>query len=53
MPSRKPEPEEVQVHVYLERDLWRRVKVRAAQEETSAVEVVRLALKAYLSGRAK
>ena len=48
MPTRAPSEDEVQVHLHLERDLWRKVKVRAAQDSTSAVAVVREALQEWL-----
>ena len=48
MPTRAPKDDEVQVHLHLGRDLWRKVKVRAAQNEKSAVAVVREALEDWL-----
>jgi plasmid stability protein len=48
MPTRTPNEDEVQVHLHLDRELWRRVKVRAAQDGTTAVAVVRGALQEWL-----
>src|SRR5262245_25964083 len=50
MPTRKARPEEAHVHLMLDRKLWTRVKVRAAEEGTTAVEIVRDALEAWLKG---
>lgn len=50
MPTRKTKPEEAVVHLILDKKLWKRVKVRAAEEGSSAVAVVRDALEAWLKG---
>jgi len=52
MPTRKAQENESHVHLMLDKALWKRVRVAAAQDETTAVEIVRRALAAYLkSGR--
>lgn len=48
MATRSPKDGEVQVHLHLRRELWRKVKVLAAQQETTAVAVVREALEDWL-----
>ena len=51
MPTQKPKDGEAVVHLILDRQLWVRVKVLAAQESVPAVEIVRRALSDYLKAK--